>query len=429
MRLLRFEVSGYKNLVRPIALEDLDRLVILHGDNNVGKSNLLEAVALCFALLKTLRFELLGHRDAAEEYQVGRAPPPGEDELHRALRSASWLAAQGFPLAEILPFGEPRTLRFGLSLQVEEAPGGRLDLHLTLQPVVERGELRAVDITLQCAQPIAAAMPIFAGPSSPLDQAVAVLRADRTTLGAQGPEAREEAGPLSPALALRLYEAELSESAADRARFQRFLRALAPFQRLLGEGQWVTRFDLRSRRAALIWKTARGPLALRQLGTGLQQAVGLLAWLCLAEESVLAIEEPELNLRYQNQRLLSESFRALIAPGGTTRQLFLTSHSPAFELEGDFFEICAGEGGPVARRRPAALARVYTLPEELRVAEGAQAPVSVVTTEGLVQLPDNVRQRLALEPGRGVVFVPEAEGPAWRMMTDAQFLALLGEAP
>lgn len=51
MKLLEFAVTGYKNLAREIRLTDLGRVNVIHGDNNVGKSNLLESLHLFFALL------------------------------------------------------------------------------------------------------------------------------------------------------------------------------------------------------------------------------------------------------------------------------------------------------------------------------------------------------------------------------------------
>ena len=42
MRLSSFEVHGFKNLVAPIKLDALEPINVLHGANNVGKSNLMQ---------------------------------------------------------------------------------------------------------------------------------------------------------------------------------------------------------------------------------------------------------------------------------------------------------------------------------------------------------------------------------------------------
>src|SRR4051812_8971204 len=51
MRLRRFSVSGYKNLRQPVTLDGLGPINLIHGANNVGKSNLLQAMALFFRCL------------------------------------------------------------------------------------------------------------------------------------------------------------------------------------------------------------------------------------------------------------------------------------------------------------------------------------------------------------------------------------------
>src|SRR5580700_3644751 len=51
MLLRRFSVQGYKNLQQPIVLDDLGPINVIHGPNNVGKSNLLQAIDLLFRCL------------------------------------------------------------------------------------------------------------------------------------------------------------------------------------------------------------------------------------------------------------------------------------------------------------------------------------------------------------------------------------------
>jgi hypothetical protein len=49
------------------------------------------------------------------------------------------------------------------------------------------------------------------------------------------------------------------------------------------------------------------------------------------------------------------------------------------------------------------------------------APLSYVTREGVVRIPDEVRKALGLEQGGGVCFVPEKDDKHYRMLTNAQF--------
>jgi len=51
MQLKRFSVKGFKNFRQEIVLEDMGAICVIHGENNVGKSNVLEAMQLFFQLL------------------------------------------------------------------------------------------------------------------------------------------------------------------------------------------------------------------------------------------------------------------------------------------------------------------------------------------------------------------------------------------
>lgn len=70
MRFLWFEVQGYKNLRAPLRLTDIGRINVLHGDNNVGKSNLLEAIGLFFVLVRAFREDARGGPSLGERYAL-----------------------------------------------------------------------------------------------------------------------------------------------------------------------------------------------------------------------------------------------------------------------------------------------------------------------------------------------------------------------
>jgi len=55
MRLKRFSVKGFKNFRQEIVLEDMGTICVIHGENNVGKSNVLEAMQLFFQLFHKIQ--------------------------------------------------------------------------------------------------------------------------------------------------------------------------------------------------------------------------------------------------------------------------------------------------------------------------------------------------------------------------------------
>jgi AAA15 family ATPase/GTPase len=51
MQLKSFAVKGYKNFKQEISLEQMGSICVIHGENNVGKSNVLEAMQLFFQIV------------------------------------------------------------------------------------------------------------------------------------------------------------------------------------------------------------------------------------------------------------------------------------------------------------------------------------------------------------------------------------------
>src|SRR5690606_17698470 len=69
MLLQRFQVQGFKNIRRAITLDELGPVTVLAGDNNVGKSNVLEALGLFFGLLGN-RLRITGRLHATVDEPV-----------------------------------------------------------------------------------------------------------------------------------------------------------------------------------------------------------------------------------------------------------------------------------------------------------------------------------------------------------------------
>lgn len=230
-------------------------------------------------------------------------------------------------------------------------------------------------------------------------------------------EATGSREPISRDLGLALYDA----SEAGDPRFTRLLAALEAFRDLTGEGNWRAYYDRRADRADLRFEGATSRVPLRLMGSGAQQIVNLVARLVMTGADILAIEEPELNLRYAAQLRLRDVLARIVGADGEPSQLLLTSHSPAFEQEPTFYAITRGPDGPMITRRPSEQARDFTTPEMQMPPAGARAPLSYVTSDGLVLVPEEVRTALGLEHGGGVYFVPEKDDQHYRMLTNAQF--------
>jgi predicted ATPase len=444
MRLGWFEVQGYKNFRAPVRLADLGRFNVLHGENNVGKSNLLEAIGLLFVALGALREEAAGRTSVAEAFARTSAPT-AKDGARIAVRSGKYLAERGFPPEDIFDF----TSQAPISLQAsflpdpgDVAPGeppsasAPIEIALRIEPRPEGAVIalsrlvRPEGTDLSAATDDAVARVLHRlGPRTPatsVEPRFFLIRADRSVVcdppqGDAAPLVARE--PLPPDLGLALHRAELGKG-APRQRFDRFVAALEHIRSLVGEGRWRMNYDPEIERAELYLERGSELIPLRLMGSGVQQIAVLAGRLAMAGPAVVAIEEPELNLRWSAQHRLRDMLRELCGLVDGPSQLLVTSHSSAFEFEPTFYALTSGAGGPEVRRRPAEEAPRHLDPEVERPPEGSRAPLSYVTRDGLVRVPDDVRRALGVADGGGVTFVEGKDG-LFYMLGDAQLLNMI----
>lgn len=164
------------------------------------------------------------------------------------------------------------------------------------------------------------------------------------------------------------------------------------------------------------------------LGSGPQQLAAMLGQLLVCGSTIIAIEEPELNLRRDLQARLGEALLRILQDPRGPSQLLLTSHSDAFEENAtvDLLEINA-QGGHTTRRLSAGEARRATQ-IELEPPRAQRAPLSYVTSQGVVRLPREVMQRICVPDGGGVVFVEDHLNPhTTRIMSNDTWLRAIGE--
>jgi predicted ATPase len=456
MRLEWFDIQGYKNLRRVVRLEELGRFNVVHGDNNIGKSNLFESIGLLFMLLRTLRDDMHGEVSRAESFTRTKPPELTSSEATmglRTVRSFSFFSDRGFPPEEIFNLKDalPMELRASVRLDQSELSehdaswlaeplelGVRLERHedevlieLTRLSISNGGDLaREVPSSHQLQVRRILDLVALRRIGKRVHPRFSLIRADRTLAG-EATRRREEPSPLTTReplpqdLGLELHDAENSLDSQERQRFERFLHVLNRFQDFLEPGQWRMRFDRDAERAELYFDGASARVPLRLMGSGLQQIVTLLARLVMTRADIVALEEPELNLRYDTQLRLREALSALVHDATSPFQLLLTSHSDAFETEEMFYAMLRAPSGPLIERRHRQEAARFALPKLSVPPEGAQAPLSYVTSQGLVLVPEEVRKALGLEHGGGVAFVREKAAGHYRMLTNAQFLDMI----
>ena len=157
-----------------------------------------------------------------------------------------------------------------------------------------------------------------------------------------------------------LFDAKESREAAVTRRWELFVEAMKQFESIMGPGWFGTSFDRPNNCADLVLDRGDVRMPVDLMGSGVQQIVALLGQLLLTPAMLVGIEEPELNLRYTLQKQLLRALQEIVASEHGPGQLFLSSHSPAFEAEEHFFGMEIEDGAPVLTRRPRASARIYT---------------------------------------------------------------------
>jgi len=396
MLLKKFSVSGFKNLTQPIELDELGQINVIHGVNNVGKSNLLQAMDLYFFISqyqnpKTISvtladFEnLFGHL-SHEIFNLGK---------YTAINIAGTI------------FKDNKTQSFAFSL---EHQGGQIEIcypdsQERLKKWPKTFDHKNADLLTKWKH----TANIFE-----------LITTHRRTMTDTTP----------PSLAIipqilrdALFDAKESRNSFWVQRWNLFVEAMAEFEDIIGAGRFNTAFDRSRNQADLVLDRGDVRIPVDLLGSGIQQIVALLGQLLLTPADIVAIEEPELNLRYTLQTRLLQAFKKITQSEHGPQQLFLTSHSPAFEAEPYFFAMELKDGVPTVSRKSRDLAWKYTGQGQSEADKLNEMyakwpePVNYVSSEGLLLLPEMVRQKLSLQQGGGVSFMPNKNTGRFELWT------------
>jgi hypothetical protein len=404
MLIRRFEVQGFKNLTEPLVLEDLGPLNVLHGDNNVGKSNILKAMDLFFRLLA------IGHSPVHEPFLL---------DDHKFFQLLDQKRVEVFNLASPVPIV--------LSAHLEVEPG---DWKAAGVPERQTNELILVEhrltwvgsrveysvTNLRADIDISEAMQLLlllSGMYMPRQRSFQRIKAKRT----------DEKS--STELAEKLYNAKEAGDLPTAQRWERFGAAMAEFGDLLGVGRFWPRHPS-NQPYQLDFRTESALIPVHLLGSGIQQLVAILAEILVSGTSIVAVEEPELHLKVNQQERLRDILRKLPGTTGAPSQIFLTSHSPFFEVSDSFYFISrSATGAPMVTRRPAS---------EAALAVGAHAPTTIpklagtswVSHDGVHRLTAEVMEHLGIVGGGSVFAHLGDERGIASIESDAHFLTRLG---
>lgn len=345
MRLKSITIQGFANFTRALAVGPLEDVNVFYGPNNVGKSNLLNALELYFRLLGA------GESVTRAQRQILDEP----DEALRELALAAFNRKETRPIifnAEWVVNNEDLE-QYGL---FPEVPCCRVLTCLELSLANRNLEIQTPRWMLG-DRDVAAMDRAKEGAVIAFAQQVRRLLADACPFQFEHPVlpcGRAGAGSDLFPQSLRdaLFDARQSIAPEARRRWSVFAELIAAFRAELGPGSWETVFDRPTGRADLVYLGEAETLTLERMGAGVQRLAGLLGELVLAREPYVCLEEPEWRLSPALQERFVEMARRVLQAGLGPRQVFITTHNPSMAALGAAFALEPGEDGPTLEGKP-----------------------------------------------------------------------------
>jgi hypothetical protein len=150
-----------------------------------------------------------------------------------------------------------------------------------------------------------------------------------------------------------------------------------------------------------------GRLPLENIGSGSQQLLLILGEIFLNDYPIIALEEPEMNLSPQYQQYLLVALRKLMQdPAVKLQQLFISTHSPYFEFEENFFDVTMDKKGQTqVARLPVEKRNRYFPGAQIGEQSGGR-----INSFNQVELYDEMMKDLNLQRGDLVMFIRNKAG-------------------
>ena len=399
-----FRAQGFKSLA-DIQLTGLSTINILHGPNAGGKSNILEALDLFFQLLP-LALELETEWEGLTPFDLEPYSPDDIFCRQNESQRIEWEARLRSP---------EQDASFAVNLRLSRKEN-KWDLAL-VWPDGRPGE----EIERALCAPRAGFNLLTAR------RRLQIEHLEEEDNGVEQRTRRSRVGPRN--LKRTLFDAYASLDRSERARFEELQRLLERHLQIgildVGLDRSPGGSQLAGREVVARFLRSEGDITVENVGSGGQQVLLMLAQLLLNPARVAAIEEPEMNLNPEWQTRLLALLRDLIGPeAGQFDQFFITSHSPYFEFQDNFYLVTYENQAtqvqqfPLSERGRAGLKDVQPIGEQCRQRLNSQNQVTLYR---------EVIKDLGLQYGDMVYFNKNAAG-RWELQHEAEAERELQEA-
>lgn len=387
----RFRIQGFKS-ISDLTVEGLTDINVFFGLNNVGKSNIFQAIELWHWLLN------FGSRVPRTGIQPVKYSIP-LDKLENKFGSALVrLGTEDCIYLQVELMGDGTTLVY---------ENERLTINITLKLLEDQAQCEVESliepknrlVNLPFEQ-LVSALPKFH-----------VVHATRR-LQSESRLKRDEADPRRDLvdsindlnLKRAIFYAYLSSDMEQKKRVNAIKQILAD---IFGFGELDIALGPRTERINIGFIRPDGRLPIENLGTGAQQLLLVLGQIFLNDYPVIAVEEPEMNLSPQYQEHLMVALRKLMEdPAVKLSQLFISTHSPYFEFSENFYDVILDPMvGTQVMRATAEKHSQYFSVNPIGPDSGAR-----LNSLNQVKLYDGLIQDLALQRGDLVIFVRNDAG-------------------
>ena len=419
MRINSFHIQGFKSLA-DVKVESLSDINVFYGLNNVGKSNIFQALDLWNQLLPsiTLSTDQLEGITGASLFQLG-----GDNLINLEISLHLSGNFDETAIVKIINRENMKSRYPAISykdLKPDDKPDdldkllqGKITLNSKMQIVTKPGSKEAncqVDLLGETETGYQVELELEDLPQKL--PSFHVIRASRRLQAEMRGESKDLGSISDYNLKQALFYAYLSRDLQQKNRLAAIKRILSSSPFNLGDLDIA--LDRDTDQIDIGFVRSDGRLPLENMGSGVQQLLLVLGQIFLNDYPIIAIEEPEMNLSPQYQQYLLVALRKLMQdPAVKLDQLFISTHSPYFEFEENFFDVTMDEQGAT---------QVIKLPMEKRSRYFPETRVGEETSSRLnslnqITLYDGVIKDLGLERGDLVLFAKNDTG-RWEIRTE-----------
>lgn len=391
MKIESFHIQGFKSIA-DLKVDGLSDINIFFGLNDVGKSNILQALALWHTVITSR--QVLTFREIEEQFS---------------------------PF--IFSFGANKEILISVNLLLENTENPYPLDNKRLNNITTHVVIREREINRQVETPTGVFRQDKVREVSSKWPKLHVIEASRRFQTETRQQTSHSLGRITHQnLKRALFYAYLSRDLEQKQRLTAIKRILSNSPFNLGEIDIA--LDPVTEQIDIGFVQANGRLPIENLGSGSQQLLLMLGQVFLNDYPIITLEEPEMNLSPQYQGLLLSTLRQLMQdPAVKLNQLFISTHSPYLEFQENFYDVTRDEQG---------YTQIHRASRESHQSYFAITPTGPdtgarVNSLNQVKLYDRLMEDLALQRGDLVFFLKNENG-RWEIRPEAEVLPEVDEA-